>query len=1275
MPPSTKKGGTGVAQVTTTTTTAAATTANTTKRGSSSQSIKILVCTANLGNAKPDASSWDAWIPKEGRIPSPSTEVRMTLPERRKPRRSSSADQDIGKEFRTRHVSPNTGSIPSTLSKNNSNTNSTTTTTTKSTLSAIPSTSKQRKQRSSQDATAFSLQRKTTTTTKSDDNASSAASSPMKRRNRSDPNVLLASFPTTTATTRKDNNDDHVDSVGIDDYEQWLQKQKLKQPKQLQPTETAGSIDDTEDDDDDFNWVPPPPTPTGNHKPSISISSLKQRPSTSDDDDDDDDDSDSYERFLHHLQTQSMEEEDEEKDEVEDGTSDTEQQEKGHGNPNIGDDADLVNAIARQKQEQEEAPGEERMSLTPPKRIDSTLRPQPPSTLQPEQQEQQPKQPTPDPVLPMRGRRDGSHDTKRPKSSSSKSKSKSRSPTPQQNDQTTTIQDEYFDLIVIGMQEATFEPTKTSSKTSKKSKKQSDSKTSATNPKSTTLLKKKKKKNVSKNDNSNNNNNNNVVFNLPSNDPSNSKKNKNSNRLSSTSSQYSTSTGGDDDWDDDDDDSLSSSDDEEMCILHDDGTVTIVDDYTKLVPLDNEEPTPEKGKTNTTSKGLKKLLAKGTTTTAKTIVKVGYKAGKQAGKAGYLVSKKVSKAADVANRYAGSGKDHTLRQMPSAIRVSSNATALDDKNAGGWTDTDTIHYRLEAEQIPGYRRALSYQFGEMRLLVYVRLYSVGGKKPTIRTIDIESVKYQATGIGGVLANKGGIVAEVLINHNTRLSFLSAHLEAHEGEAHFNARCTSFQDILMGAGHKYYDATQSSHYSFAMGDLNFRTRLVGVSAERHLQTTHKMAANKDWRILNQYDELRMALVTKKCLVGYDTPYCNFAPTFKVARHKGYQYNIKRSPSYTDRILFKSTDQLDDLVPFLYEGVDNFVSSDHKPIRGAFEIPLNPSLKWKPAAPDKKARGTKVKLTAQRETMHFFVSDIRCTINPNEYDRLKRTEKADTPNPVLLFVTNPNSAIIKDDISSKKNIWNKLGLNSIKKAAADTPTDSSSKYPSTSILKDTMRPDWGKESVHFTVSTHKSSGEPVFLSASMLHFCLRDSKQAFLIGSYALNLAKLIAITRNNGPSTPNSNGAGDGRRGSVKTSNRRGSTGGFNLAAPSKALLSAGVTGSSNEHVQRASLTLNPNQGKNNANSLLPTNAIGAKSFQQTLSRTGSVRYMGRGPSNSLIEAMMEDGNASTENQGREKFKGLNLMSLRLENEPLIGGGLEVANIKCSIDVWWTQDDE
>ena len=234
-----------------------------------------------------------------------------------------------------------------------------------------------------------------------------------------------------------------------------------------------------------------------------------------------------------------------------------------------------------------------------------------------------------------------------------------------------------------------------------------------------------------------------------------------------------------------------------------------------------------------------------------------------------------------------------------------------------------------------------------------------------------------------------------------------------------------------------DISQSSHYTFAMGDLNYRSRLanVEIGSERHIKLCHSMARKQDWPTLNKYDELRGSLEERTCLVGFDTPFCNFPPTFKVARHDGYHYNVKRSPSYTDRILYKKADQLDyGLQMLLYEPVESFKSSDHKPIRSGFSIRLNKELKWKPLSygveavlpisqtasileqqsnareeeckydPNKilfmyenentdnlnqlsehktqifddpfSSQTTKV----EQETMHFFVTDISCTINP-------------------------------------------------------------------------------------------------------------------------------------------------------------------------------------------------------------------------------------------------------------------------------------------------------
>lgn len=65
-----------------------------------------------------------------------------------------------------------------------------------------------------------------------------------------------------------------------------------------------------------------------------------------------------------------------------------------------------------------------------------------------------------------------------------------------------------------------------------------------------------------------------------------------------------------------------------------------------------------------------------------------------------------------------------------------------------------------------------------------------------------------------------------------------------------------------------------------------------------------------------------------------------PTFKLEREEGYKYKAQRTPSYTDRILWRTGDKLEKKIKALaYEPIDNYATSDHKPIRGAFEIELN------------------------------------------------------------------------------------------------------------------------------------------------------------------------------------------------------------------------------------------------------------------------------------------------------------------------------------------------
>jgi hypothetical protein len=366
------------------------------------------------------------------------------------------------------------------------------------------------------------------------------------------------------------------------------------------------------------------------------------------------------------------------------------------------------------------------------------------------------------------------------------------------------------------------------------------------------------------------------------------------------------------------------------------------------------------------------------------VVEKGAKAGIKGVGKGAKATIKVGKAAKILTL----SKDHTTSATPSPQQMMS--PILDGSGMAEWEDTDVLHYMFE-DQLPSYKRALSYQQGEMRLLVYYRETDID--------LDVLSVKAQNTGKGG-LANKGGIVTEVSVNQTTRLAFGTAHLEAHEGQEKYATRCSSVADILRGTKSSFtsvkYDAAMNNHFMFFMGDLNFRTRLNDYEpgSLEHVQATHQLVGStsvddelrrkaerekskgKDtdeedeedtdhagvgtnadsipddphpscYFILNQADELAYALKIKDCFVGFSTPYCNFPPTFKVGRQLGYKYNPKRSPSYTDRILYTTSDQLKSaLTPILYEPVANFTSSDHKPIRGAYEIQLNPKLQLKP-----------------------------------------------------------------------------------------------------------------------------------------------------------------------------------------------------------------------------------------------------------------------------------------------------------------------------------------
>lgn len=473
------------------------------------------------------------------------------------------------------------------------------------------------------------------------------------------------------------------------------------------------------------------------------------------------------------------------------------------------------------------------------------------------------------------------------------------------------------------------------------------------------------------------------------------------------------------------------------------------------------------------------------------------------------------------------GKMSSSSLLASDPAIADDCSTLSSRERRSQAQNDTlVLHALFQDHLPSYEHAVSYQRGQMRLMIFYNNEGI--------SLEVISIKAQNTGKGG-LANKGGIVSEVLVDGTTRLAFFTAHLEAHEGSSKYETRCNSVADIFRGTTSSITqcrcDVALANHFTFAMGDLNFRTRLPDhdPGSEEHISTTHAMVERTEWDELYKHDELCKAIENNHCFSGFSTPVCSFPPTFKVDRQKGYVYNDKRSPSYTDRILYTTGHRLQQKLKVLaYEPIDDFSSSDHKPIRGAFEVELNPCLKWRPTLTHRDtkrlsfstgivSRMSKLRMSSanvvekpkkadRREYLHLFISSIHVLINKDSY---KSSSDASSPSPFVCFVSTPAEALKRDTKS-----WQKLVHTMNPRVGKNlSNSDGTKAWPKTRRKRNTFDAFWENEEIQFKVRTHTNEGLPIDLSGAMIHLAVFDGKTSGnLLGIFSLNLASLITQSR-------------------------------------------------------------------------------------------------------------------------------------------------------------------
>lgn len=92
--------------------------------------------------------------------------------------------------------------------------------------------------------------------------------------------------------------------------------------------------------------------------------------------------------------------------------------------------------------------------------------------------------------------------------------------------------------------------------------------------------------------------------------------------------------------------------------------------------------------------------------------------------------------------------------------------------------------------------------------------------------NISDIKYgtEATGVGGVWINKGGVAISFDYG-GTRLCFVNSHLAAHQSAKHAEKRNSDYSEICHGVmgsiGNTKQALLNQFHHVFWCGDLNYR----------------------------------------------------------------------------------------------------------------------------------------------------------------------------------------------------------------------------------------------------------------------------------------------------------------------------------------------------------------------------------------------------------------------------------------------------------------------
>ncbi|KAM9446579.1 phosphatidylinositol polyphosphate 5-phosphatase type IV isoform 1-T1 [Clarias gariepinus] len=134
-----------------------------------------------------------------------------------------------------------------------------------------------------------------------------------------------------------------------------------------------------------------------------------------------------------------------------------------------------------------------------------------------------------------------------------------------------------------------------------------------------------------------------------------------------------------------------------------------------------------------------------------------------------------------------------------------------------------------------------------------------------------------------------------------------------------------------------DVTTRFDEVFWFGDFNFR-----LSQDRgRVEAILNQLAGKNMDALLEHDQLCKEMKDGSIFKGFQEAPIHFTPTYKfdVGCDIYDTTSKQRTPSYTDRILFRSR-QVEDIKVVKYTSCSSIKTSDHRPVIGMFQVKLRP-----------------------------------------------------------------------------------------------------------------------------------------------------------------------------------------------------------------------------------------------------------------------------------------------------------------------------------------------